>query len=189
MPTRQPARRRRRIIVAAAAGGIVVCLLAAAEVAARTVVDDALGEAVPAGVTVAPTGSAAWSLLTGSMQVTIRIDQTALTDMLGGLAESVRIDDAILVSTTRTSPMGEIPIEIELTPVVENGALGVQVVEASINGMTLPSAGLDGLGPFTLADPAGAGCVGFTATAASIDGDTIVVDGSVPVGRGEGATC
>lgn len=179
--------RWRYITAASAACGVVICLLAGAEIVARTVVDDALSAAVPAGVTVAPAGSAAWGLLTGSMAVTVRIDQAALTSMLGDRADSVQIDDAILVSTTRATPIGEVQIEVELTPVVENGALAVQAVEAQVDGMSLPGAALGGLGPFTLSDPTGDACGGLTATSAAVVGDTLVVEGSMPL-RGSGTT-
>jgi hypothetical protein len=182
MRIRPRARRRHIIVAAAAAGGMVICLLVGTELVARTVVDHALSAAAPAGVTVTPAGSSAWGLLTGSMPVTIRIDQTVLAEMLGDRVDSVRIDEVIVVSTARTTPIGDVPIEVELTPVIESGALGVEVVEAQINGMSLPGTAVDGLGPFTLPDSIG-GCGRLTATSAAVDGDSLVVDGSMPLNR------
>jgi len=180
VPSRHPV--RRRVIAISVAAGSLICLVAAAEIVARNVVDNAVSTAAPEGMTISPTGSAVWGLITGSMPVSVEIGESALTELLGERVESVRIDDAILLSTTRETPTGaSIPIELVLMPTVTDGSISVEVVGATINGMNLPAAGLEGFGPIALGDPTAGSCVQLTPTSASVEGDLLVIGASVPV--------
>jgi hypothetical protein len=84
-----------------------------------------------------PSGSAAWGLLTGSLGVSLRLGEDVLSAAMQDRVDDVWIDDRIHVSISRSTPIGDVPLDVALVPEVAAGELTVEVVEVNAGGIFL----------------------------------------------------
>lgn len=144
---------------------------------------------MPGGLTITPAGLATWGLATGEVRVTVTIDEVALAGMVGDRAEQLRMDDAIIVTTTRTTGSGTaVPVEVTLMPEVSGGALTAEVVGASLNGMSIPPALVGDafdLAPSALSPTSKCGGA-LVVTTATVDGDVLLLGGALDL---DASTC
>lgn len=145
--------RRKTWILVVALVATVFGALAIGEVRARAVFQARLAEAAPNGIAVTLDGIVLWGLASGSIPVTLAVDadtmSTAITENIqkrqGTQVLDVRIGDVIYVDLIRDTPIGELPIEVGVTPIVSNGALTTRIVSVTASGFELPVSVLEGV--------------------------------------------
>lgn len=179
-------RSARRWIVAGAAVGVVVAALGGAEGVARAAIQSRLDQAAPAGVHISPSGSAAWGLVTGSLAVSLTVDESVIAAAVQDRADDIWIDDRIHVTVSRSTPLGDIPVEVALTPTVAGGELTMEVVEVSAGGIALSPDVIDMGFPLdqTLID---SNCLELHD--ASVQEGHLLLHGEVPTGLGGAQGC
>jgi len=130
-------RSARRWIVGGVAASALIAVLVGAEGISRAVIQPRLNQSAPTGVHMSLSGSAAWGLLTGSLGVSLRLGEDVLAAALRDRVDDVWIDDRIHVSISRSTPIGDVPLDVALVPEVAAGELTVEVVEVNAGGIFL----------------------------------------------------
>lgn len=172
-------RSARRWIFAGIATSAFVAALVGAEAVARAAVQPRLNQSVPAGVHISPSGSAAWGLLTGSLGVSLTLDEDVLAAAMPDRVDEVWIDDRIHVTVSRSTPVGDVPVDVALLPEVAAGELTVEVVEVNAGGIYV-SPQLVGRGLALDPVPIGSSCLELDD--ASVRDGLLVLHGEVPTG-------
>lgn len=178
--------RRRTWILLAAILTMVLGALAIGEGMARASLSARLAESAPDGIAVAPAGIVLWGLAAGSMPVTLTVGADAMT---AAIAENVpegrdaqvldiRIDDYIYIDLIRATPIGDVPIEVAVRPMVSDGALTTQIVSVTANGFGLPVSVLEGVSFSPASGLVDSRCL--TLRGAQVEGDTVVLSADAP---------
>lgn len=180
------ARTSRRWIAGGVAAIALIAALVVAEGIARAAIQPGLDQSAPTGVGISPSGSAAWGLLTGSLAVSVTVDESVVAAAMPDRVDDVRIDDRIHVTVSRSTPFGEIPVEVALVPAVDAGKLTVEVVEVNAAGIDL-SPDLVDTGLSLDQAPIEADCLELHDASAQ-DGH-LVLHGDIPAGLGGAQGC
>ncbi|CAL8974500.1 hypothetical protein PROP_01441 [Propionicimonas sp. T2.31MG-18] len=167
----------RYVRIAVVAAAVLAVVGAAAETTARYAVSEQLAARAPVGVELRLNGFALPGLFAGSVPVTAGIDERALARL--GDATDVEIDDSVRITTQRKTPLGPVPVTVELQPEVSDGRLVFSVASATAAGVELPERQRAKLAA-RLGTPTIAGqCL--LATAVRLQDHRLVVDASVPI--------
>lgn len=179
-------RPKRRWTIVGIVAVAVVGVLMVAEMLLRAVVAPRVEEAMPDDVDISLSGSAVWGLVSGSIGVTVTADESLIADSVSETVGDIWIDDQIHVIVTRDTPIGELPIELTLIPIVDDGQLSMNVVAVAANGLDLPPGLVDPANALDRA-PLGDGCMELQD--AAVEDGRLILEGSIPIGLDGSATC
>lgn len=183
---KQGGRSKRRWMIVGFVAIALVGVLLGAEGLLRTAIAPRIEEAAPDDVDISLSGSAVWGLLSGDIGVTVTADESLITGSLSETVNDIWIDDQIHLTVTRDTPIGELPIELTLIPIVEGGQLSMNVVAVTANGLNLPPELVDPADAVARA-PLGDGCMELRD--AAVDDGLLILEGSIPIGLDGSATC